>query len=244
MSFRADLRRRIQSRRKRPRPGGLGGTLLSNAPLAKSEASSYRRLRCPAQAGILVRSSLGELRLSRPRGRFALPFRGSVGGERVVVPDVVGLDVVSAYDAVREAGFAVQINEPVDVTPNQIARVSGQSPTAGAAGRRGTPMVLGLGHGPHGRLPMGGTQRVPRLVGKPLPDAVHTLQTRGLLWSAAPLPPLPATIRPSLLDNYRVTEQRPKPGTRFTQTFVRELGDGSVLTETSTVGLVAELHPT
>lgn len=162
----------------------------------------------------------------------------------MVVPDVVGLDVVSAYDAVREAGFAVQINEPADVTPNGIARVRRQSRTAGSAGMPGTPIVLSLGRAPHGRLPMGGTRRVPRLVGKPLPHAVHTLETLGLLWSAAPLPPLPATMRPSLLDNYRVTEQTPKPGTRFTQTVIRELGDGSVLTKTSTVGLAAELRPT
>jgi hypothetical protein len=85
---------------------------------------------------------------------------------------------------------------------------------------------------------------LPRLVGKPLPDAVHTLQTFGLLWSAAPLPPLPATLRPTLLDNYRVTEQDSKPGTQFTQTVIRNLGDGGVLEETSTVGLVAELRPT
>jgi beta-lactam-binding protein with PASTA domain len=65
----------------------------------------------------------------------------------VVVPDVVGLDVVSAYDAVREAGFAVQVNEPVDVTPNWIADVSRQSPTAGTAGRRRTAIVLSLGLG-------------------------------------------------------------------------------------------------
>jgi beta-lactam-binding protein with PASTA domain len=161
----------------------------------------------------------------------------------VVVPDVVGLDVVSAYDAVREAGFAVQVNEPVDVTPNWIADVSRQSPTARTAGRRRTAIVLSLGLGPHGLLPPGGTRRVPRLVGKPLPDAVHTLQTLGLMWSAAPLPPLPASMRPSLLDNYRVTEQRPKPGTRFTQTVIRELDDGSVLTKTSTVGLAADLSP-
>jgi hypothetical protein len=50
-------------------------------------------------------------------------------------------------------------------------------------------------------------------------------------------------VRPSLLDNYRVTEQSPKPGTRFTQTVTRQLNDGSVLTKTSTVGLAADLSP-
>jgi hypothetical protein len=49
-------------------------------------------------------------------------------------------------------------------------------------------------------------------------------------------------MRPTLLDNYRVTKQQPKAGTRFTQTVSRELGDGSVLTKTSTVWLAAEVE--
>lgn len=165
-------------------------------------------------------------------------FRG-----QAVVPDVVGMNVVSAYGSVREAGFAVQINQPVDVTPNWVANVSWQSRTPGTTGREGTPVVLSLEHGPHGLLPMGGTRQVPRLIGKRLSDAVHTLQTLGLMWSAAPLPPLPATMRPSLLDNYRVTGQRPKSGARFTQTVHRWLDNGSLYTETSTVGLAAALRP-
>ena len=81
---------------------------------------------------------------------------------------------------------------------------------------------------------------MPRLVGQPLPEAIETLETLGLLWGAW-LPPLPATMRPSLFENYRVAKQNPKPGTRFTQTVIRELANGDVLTETSTVGLAAEL---
>jgi beta-lactam-binding protein with PASTA domain len=174
---------------------------------------------------------------------ICLAISGSSPAGQAVVPDVVGLDVLSAYDAVHEAGFAVQINEPIDITPNRISDVSHQSRAAGTAGHPGTPVVLTLGRGPFGLLPTGGTQRAPRLVGKPLHDAVHALESLGLLWSAAPLAPLPATLRPSLLDNYRVTEQTPKPGTRFTQTVVRELAGGSVLSETSTVGLATELRP-
>jgi len=48
-------------------------------------------------------------------------------------------------------------------------------------------------------------------------------------------------MRPSLFENYRVAKQNPKPGTRFTQTVTRELANGDVLTETSAVGLAAEL---
>jgi len=47
---------------------------------------------------------------------------------------------------------------------------------------------------------------------------------------------------PTLLGNYRVTGQRPKAGRRFTQSVIRELANGSVLTKTWTVGLAAELR--
>ena len=77
-------------------------------------------------------------------------------------------------------------------------------------------------------------------MGKPLHDAIQALQALGLFWS---LPALPPTMRPSLLDNYLVAGQNPKPGTRFTQTVIRVLADGSVLTKTSTVGLMTELRP-
>jgi beta-lactam-binding protein with PASTA domain len=175
-------------------------------------------------------------------GTLCLAVGGSLGGKRVAVPSVVGLDVYSAYNTARAAGFAVQTDQPFDVTPNVVSRVSQQSPAAWTSARPGTPLVLTPEQGLHGLLPPGGTQRMPRLVGKPLHDAVHTLETLGLLWSAAPVPALPASTRPSLLDNYRVAKQKPKPGTRFTQTVTRELANGDVLTETSTVGLVADLE--
>jgi hypothetical protein len=123
------------------------------------------------------------------------------------------------------------------------AYVNHQSRAAGTLGHAGTPDVLSLGaSGIHGLLPPGGTVRVPRLVGKPLPDAIYTLATVGLMWSVAPLPPLPATMRPSLLDNYRVAKQNPKPGTRFTQTVTGEI-PGGMCTRTRTLGLTAELDP-
>jgi beta-lactam-binding protein with PASTA domain len=120
------------------------------------------------------------------------------------------------------------------------ASVSHQSRATGTVGHAGTAVVLSLAAGPYGLLPPGGTGRVPRLVGMPLTDAISTLTTLGFLWSAG-LPPLPATMRPSLLENYEVAKQHPKPGTRFTQTVTRELADGSVRTKTSTVGLAAKL---
>jgi beta-lactam-binding protein with PASTA domain len=171
-------------------------------------------------------------------GTLCLVVSGSSAAGQAVVPDVVGLNVVSAYYDVRDAGFAVQIDEPIEIG----AMVSHQSSPPGSKGREGAPVVLDLDTGPHGLLPNGGwTPRMPRLVGKPLPDAIQTLQALGLLWSVARLPALPATLRPSLFDNYRVIAQSPKPGTRFTQTVVRETAQGT-LTETTTVGLMTELR--
>jgi beta-lactam-binding protein with PASTA domain len=168
---------------------------------------------------------------------LCLGVSGSSAAGQAVVPDVVGLNVVSAYYDVRDAGFAVQIDEPIEID----AMVSHQSSPPGTKGRGGTPVVLDLDSGPHGLLPSGGwTPRMPRLVGKPLPDAIQTLQALGLLWSAW-LPALPASMRPRLFDNYRVIAQSPAPGTRFTQTVVRETAQGT-LTETTTVGLMTELR--
>ena len=163
---------------------------------------------------------------------------GSSAPGQAVVPDVVGMPVHLAYNAVQEAGFAVQIDEPFELS----SYISNQSRDAGTSGRAGTAVRLSLREewfggirGPRGR------SRVPRVVGKRLPDAIYALATLGLAWSVAALPALPATMRPTLFDNYRVAKQWPKPGTRFMQTVYRELADGNIAEETKTVGLMAEL---
>jgi PASTA domain len=172
-------------------------------------------------------------------GTLCLVVSGSSAAGEAVVPDVVGLNVVSAYHDIHDARFAVQIDEPIEIG----ARVSHQASPPGTKGRGGAPVVRDVDPSPHGLLPPGGwTRRMPRLVGKPLPDAIQTLRALGLLWSVAPLPALPATLRPSLFDSYRVSAQSPRPGTRFTQTVVRETAQGT-LTETTTVGLMTELRP-
>ena len=170
-------------------------------------------------------------------GVVALVVSGSSPAGEAVVPLVVGMPVQRAYDAVHEAGFAVQIDEPFELG----SYISDQSRAAGSAGRPGTPVVLSADGAIHGRLPPGGTGRVPRLIGMPLPDAIYRLQTTGLLWSIGTLPPLPATMRWILLDNYEVGKQTPKPDTRITQTVTNELPGGDVLTETRTIGLMAKV---
>jgi PASTA domain len=172
-------------------------------------------------------------------GTLCLVVSGSSAAGQAVVPDVVGLNVVSAYDAVHEAGFAVQIDQPIEMD----AIVSRQSSPPGTTGRAGSPVVLDL-DAQHllGLLPPGPRRRIPRLVGKRLPDAIQTLEALELLWGVGPLPTLPATMRPRLFDNYRVIAQSPAPGTRFTQTVVREIPEG-MQTTTRTVGLRTELRP-
>jgi hypothetical protein len=172
-------------------------------------------------------------------GSLCLVVSGSSAAGQAVVPDVLGLNVVRAYDAVHEAGFAVQIEEPIEMD----AIVRHQSSPPGTTGRAGSPVVLDVdAQSLLGLLPPGPRRRMPRLVGKALPDAIQTLQDLELLWSPGRLPTLPATMRPRLFDNYRVSAQSPAPGTLFTQTVVREIPEG-LLTRTRTVGLTTELRP-
>jgi beta-lactam-binding protein with PASTA domain len=172
-------------------------------------------------------------------GALCLIVSGSSAAGQAVVPNVVGLGVNSAYYDVHNAGFSVQIDEPIALD----AVVVHQSSRPGSKDHAGSPVVLDLESRYMGGMwpPGGWTPSMPRLVGKPLPDAVQTLQALGLLWSVA-LPPLPASMRPRLFDNYRVSAQIPAPGTRFRQTVVREI-PGGWRTKTTKVGLTTELRP-
>jgi hypothetical protein len=59
---------------------------------------------------------------------------GALSREEAVVPDVVGVHIQSAYGQLRSAGFAIQIDEPIDLS----ASVSHQS----VAGERGLLSVV------------------------------------------------------------------------------------------------------
>jgi beta-lactam-binding protein with PASTA domain len=167
------------------------------------------------------------------------PTPGCSSHDQAVVPDVVGTDVSSAYNKLRRAGFAVRIDERIDVTPNHISNVSRQSIDAGTEASLGSTIELELSPGPHGLLPPGPPAlRIPRLVGKPLDEAVRLLMTLGLSWSAAPLPPLRRSTEPGLLSNYVVTGQKPRPGAWFVQTRTKTIA-GGIATQTTTVWLQA-----
>ena len=164
---------------------------------------------------------------------------GSSSQGQVVVPTVVGDNVDVAYWRLAYAGFAVRIDEPIDLNSS----VAGQSIAPGRKARQGTVVSLELGHsGPHGMLPPGPAPlEMPRLIGMRFDSAVGRLNALGLSWSTAPLAPLPPSTAPSLLANYEVRDQKPRPGSRFVQTVVTEVADG-IRTKTTTVGLEAELR--
>jgi hypothetical protein len=106
---------------------------------------------------------------------------GGSSREEAVVPDVVGIHVQSAYGQLRSAGFAIQIDEPIDLS---AASVSHQSVAGESRAPLGGVIVLKLDQRvPRGRLPWNtSTVRMPTLVGKPLVEAVGTLASLGLSW--------------------------------------------------------------
>lgn len=162
--------------------------------------------------------------------------------ETAVVPDVAGDSVYSAYDELHRAGFAVRINEPFDATPSHTADVRHQSPAGGAEAPKGTPISLDVMPGPHGRLPPGPPPlRMPSLIGKSLADAAAILTELRLSWTADLLRPLPPSTEPTLLHNYEVRSQEPRPGARFTQSTVRKTAEG-IVTKTTPVWLSAALR--
>jgi beta-lactam-binding protein with PASTA domain len=165
---------------------------------------------------------------------------GGLSREEAVVPDVVGVHIQSAYGQLRSAGFAIQIDEPIDLS----ASVSHQSVAGESRAPLGGVIVLELDRrgGPRGLLPWNtSTVRMPTVVGKPLVEAVGTLASLGLSWGVAPLPALPGSTEPTLLHNYEVAAQRPKAGARFTQTLIRETTYG-IWSETKSAWVAANLR--
>jgi PASTA domain len=162
---------------------------------------------------------------------------GSSNPHQVVVPAVVDDDVSSAYWDLRDAGFAVAIDEPFSID----GWVTRQTPAPGSEARRGSVVSLELrSQGIRGKLPPGGEVVMPSLIGDRLDKATRTLTAVGALWTLGPLPPLPAGTAQTLLANYKVRAQHPKPGSRFVQTKWTPF-KGGVITETRTTGLEAAL---
>jgi beta-lactam-binding protein with PASTA domain len=163
---------------------------------------------------------------------------GSSNPYQVVVPAVVEDGVSSAYWDLHDAGFAVTIDEPFSLG----GYVTRQTPESGSEARRGSVVSLELRDWSiPGMLPPGGELVMPSLIGDRLDAATRRLTSLGVLWSLGPLPPLSASTAPSLLANYAVRAQHPRPGSRFVQTTWRAF-KGGVTTETRTAWLEAALR--
>ena len=140
---------------------------------------------------------------------------GSSNLYQVVVPAVVEDDVSSAYWDLRDAGFAVAVDEPFA----SDSYVTGQTPAPGSEVRRSSIVSLELrDQGLRGMLPPGGELVMPSLIGDRLDVATRRLSALGALWTLGPLPPLHAGTASTLLANYIVRVQHPRPGRRFVQT--------------------------
>ena len=200
---------------------------------------STLRVPTPAWRPALVRTSAVCVALATIVSLIA----GGSFRDEVVVPDVVGVDVYSAYDELREAGFAIRIEELIATDAPSVTK---QSVAPGRTAPRGGIIVLELSQSGAWLLgllhPGGFTERMPNLVGRSLPEAAETLAHEGLQWNTGPLPALPAGSEPTLLHNYEVSAQEPKPGRPFTATIWRETAEGDLFTTTTTVALSAKLR--
>lgn len=146
---------------------------------------------------------------------FALTLLGCSSGEQVAVPNLHQLSVVDAYTKLRELGLRVEIDGPITVASNHVSWVDGHAPEAGNEVDVGSVVTLHPGSGPIGSIfavKEPDAVRLPDLGGLRLDVAVKRLDSLGLLWATRPMPALPASDEPTLLEHYVVTATRPGPG--------------------------------
>jgi hypothetical protein len=149
-----------------------------------------------------------------------LALTGCSNAEQVTVPNLHQKSVVDAYAQLRSLGLKVAIDGPVDATPNHPSWVAGHAPEAGSKADVGSVVTLHSGGGPIGSIfavdepdPV----VLPDLVGVRLDVATRRLDNLGLLWWTRPMPPLPASDAPTLLEQYEVTRMAAPPGSSYDQ---------------------------
>jgi hypothetical protein len=135
----------------------------------------------------------------------------------VAVPVVVGLDVSAAYRVLHRVGLRVSLPAvELDYGLGGLPRVVGQSPGGGRSFVHGANVGLELGcPGCLVESPAVPTHlpryRVPRFVGLSVIDARRWVAHKALYFVAR-VGSLRGGDAPSLLDNYRVSRQRPHAG--------------------------------
>jgi hypothetical protein len=139
---------------------------------------------------------------------------GTWPARTVVVPRIAGtVDVIAAYGRLRRLGLGMAIPRPFSIGSLCVPRAGAQWPRTGArVGRGATVTVRTLVCAP--ASPAGGDQRmvVPDIRGQLASRATGWAAAHGLYWQLARVPPLRASRRAGLLDNYVVTDQSPAAG--------------------------------
>lgn len=138
------------------------------------------------------------------------------------VPRVANVDIAVAYGRLHRAGFRVTYVHSFSAGSfNCLPTIASESPYAGRPAMKGTVVTLrakppscGVSSPavPTGKLP---SAKVPNFVSESVTAGVAWADSHKLYWEAK-LPPLRAGARATLLDNYRVIDQRPSPGSNLT----------------------------
>lgn len=168
---------------------------------------------------------------------------------RVAVPGVIGLDLNRAYAHLHRAGLRVSFPHsfsagsfacaPIIAKENPAARalvaagstvtLTARPPSCGVA----SPGV------PVGRLP---SAKVRDFIGGPLSAAMSWAKKHQLYWEADKVPRLVRADAKTLLGNYRVTGQRPRPGATLTLGVATRHGNGGSFRPTPLILRAAALR--
>ncbi|MCA1689643.1 MAG: hypothetical protein LC720_04135, partial [Actinobacteria bacterium] len=137
----------------------------------------------------------------------------AAGSRAVVVPRVIGADLIDGYHRLHRAGLSMAIPQRFSVSALCLASPRRQSPAPGARVPPGTVVtVRGLRCALASPAGDGQSEVVPDFLGRPVSAAVAWAERAGLYWELRRLPPLRPSRRAELLDSYVVTGQTPTPG--------------------------------
>jgi hypothetical protein len=144
-----------------------------------------------------------------------------------IVPRTGGQDLASAYARLHRTGLRVSFSGSFSTDNMCLPLVTSSRPSSGQHVAAGTTITLHFRPAPCGAaspgVPTGPipSARVPNFLGQRLTAAIKWVDQHGLDWRTGRLGGLFAADAPTLLANYRVVRQDPKPGSTL------KLGVGS-----------------
>lgn len=174
---------------------GALGAYLARMPLSSTQVS-------------IVQAAIAEYG-PPPVGTYQIVSSSTGGGTTstggATVPNVVGMDITDAANAVRADGLSW--NGPPSVK-GQVIYVTGQTPAAGTSVASGATVTV--------TVTSTATVSVPNVVGKPIDQAGPAIEAAGLKYSG------PAPVKGKVVT---ITSQTPSAGTKVDPgTTVRCLG--------------------